>query len=34
MKLCFIADCYIHYGKLGKETIGICAKKTFKCSSY
>lgn len=27
MKLRSIADCYIHYGKLGKDIIGIGAKK-------
>lgn len=27
MKLHSTADCYIHYGKLGREIIDICAKK-------
>lgn len=27
MELCSIADCYIHYGKLGKKTIDAHAKK-------
>lgn len=27
MKRHSIADCYIHYGKLGREIIDICAKK-------